>query len=465
MSVLYRCEYYTVMGIEFFAFLGYLNLKDRGEYMTEIQEELKVINDAIKEVANFVQTDENVKPDFDEYIKTISGGKPHLINFQSACFNYIFERNIGEERKSIFELYLDGVKKIPAETKKVIKALQKSVSSVFEVKKVHRTGFELDNIINEKLYNVTSLVKMTSFRGIGPGQFVVARIFKYNKEHYLLEISGVLSSSKRDDALRFAVAKIIQNPELVYMDNPEKLKEIEKNVAKLYKDFVDYFGSYEVVTTNKFADDIIGLFNDYAETGEKREFADKIHEPETYRFFNVSEFNNSYSNFLENSLGGFSSHKEEYDVGILFDEELGLYAVPFYATFNKIFEAKDYSKIINYDKCIEYMLKNDKLSANLIRRVAAKHDNFMKVVNEVLKKDYTLDELLQAYKAPYLEQKIFSSTTVLYKSKAFSRTLGIIEEHEERPKIDTTGVGRNDPCPCGSGKKFKKCCGAPVLSN
>lgn len=25
-----------------------------------------------------------------------------------------------------------------------------------------------------------------------------------------------------------------------------------------------------------------------------------------------------------------------------------------------------------------------------------------------------------------------------------------------------TNVGRNDPCPCGSGKKFKKCC-APLL--
>jgi uncharacterized protein YecA (UPF0149 family) len=30
--------------------------------------------------------------------------------------------------------------------------------------------------------------------------------------------------------------------------------------------------------------------------------------------------------------------------------------------------------------------------------------------------------------------------------------------------IDTTGcspikVGRNDPCPCGAGKKFKQCCG------
>ncbi|MCC7003416.1 MAG: SEC-C domain-containing protein [Gemmatimonadaceae bacterium] len=26
--------------------------------------------------------------------------------------------------------------------------------------------------------------------------------------------------------------------------------------------------------------------------------------------------------------------------------------------------------------------------------------------------------------------------------------------------IDFTNVGRNDPCPCGSGKKFKKCHGA-----
>jgi uncharacterized protein len=28
-----------------------------------------------------------------------------------------------------------------------------------------------------------------------------------------------------------------------------------------------------------------------------------------------------------------------------------------------------------------------------------------------------------------------------------------------QPRIDYPGVGRNDPCPCGSGKKYKKCCG------
>ena len=29
-----------------------------------------------------------------------------------------------------------------------------------------------------------------------------------------------------------------------------------------------------------------------------------------------------------------------------------------------------------------------------------------------------------------------------------------------KTKIADPKVGRNDPCPCGSGKKYKKCCGA-----
>ena len=35
--------------------------------------------------------------------------------------------------------------------------------------------------------------------------------------------------------------------------------------------------------------------------------------------------------------------------------------------------------------------------------------------------------------------------------------------HHHRPQTvvrESPKVGRNDPCPCGSGKKYKKCCGA-----
>lgn len=419
-----------------------------------ILEDLKEINDVIKELAEFIQNDEFVKPDFEEYIRTVNG-----MNLQSACFNYIFERNL--DNKSILTLYLENTKKVPASTKKIVKALMDSMSSIFEVKRVLQNGFDLNNIINEKNYSVVSLVKMTSFRGIGAGQYVVARIFKFEKAYYLLEISGVLPSSRKDDALRYSVAKIIQNPELVYFDNPEKQKEIEKNVKEIYDKFIKFFGKDEVVTTNKFADDLIGAFNDFAEGGEKIDIQDKIQLPETYKFFDVSEFNNSYDNFLENSLGGFSSHKETYDVGIIFDKELGLYAVPFFETFNKVFE--NFESVENAKACVEFFLQNDKFSANIIKRVAECHENFMDVVNKLLNANYTLEELLQHYKSRYLENKIFSSTTVLYKSKAFSKTLGIIEEDIEKPSlegIDLSKIGRNDPCPCGSGKKFKKCCGA-----
>ena len=252
---------------------------------------------------------------------------------------------------------------------------------------------------------------------------------------------------------------------MVYLDNPEKLEEIEKDIKNIHEKFVEYFNSEEVITTNRFADNLIGIFNDFAEGGEKADYTEFVKVPDEYKYFNVSEFNNSYDNFLENSLGGFSSHNDEYDVGVIFDAELGMYAVPFYGTFNQIFESKDYTKITNYDKCVEYFFTNDKFSANLIKRVANKHKNFVKVVNEIMGTELTLDEMLEKYKSRYLENKIVSSTTVLYRSLAFSNTLGIIEEEESKPQlddIDTSKIGRNDPCPCGSGKKFKKCCGSAV---
>ena len=29
---------------------------------------------------------------------------------------------------------------------------------------------------------------------------------------------------------------------------------------------------------------------------------------------------------------------------------------------------------------------------------------------------------------------------------------------KSRPVVAEKKIGRNDPCPCGSGKKYKKCC-------
>ena len=58
-----------------------------------------------------------------------------------------------------------------------------------------------------------------------------------------------------------------------------------------------------------------------------------------------------------------------------------------------------------------------------------------------------------------MKKKIYSSATVLFCSKAFSEMFDYISEPQEEKSIITEKVGRNEPCPCGSGKKFKNCCG------
>jgi len=34
------------------------------------------------------------------------------------------------------------------------------------------------------------------------------------------------------------------------------------------------------------------------------------------------------------------------------------------------------------------------------------------------------------------------------------------DQKAKQPTVKKDKVGRNEPCPCGSGKKYKKCCGA-----
>ncbi len=42
-------------------------------------------------------------------------------------------------------------------------------------------------------------------------------------------------------------------------------------------------------------------------------------------------------------------------------------------------------------------------------------------------------------------------------SEVSGREVRVVKQ--ARPAVPGAEVGRNDPCPCGSGKKYKNCCG------
>ena len=408
-------------------------------------EKVTEINEVLKDIFGYTQSNEKIKSDFEEYLSTIGARNIQLNQVEKIFLPYIFERKIDD--KYILEMYIEE-----KGSNEVVKGLLDAQASIFEIKKILKNGFELYNLVNERNYTVSSLTKMTNFRGVYAGQYIVARIFALRGEYYVIEISSILSHSQKEEAYRYAVMKLVQSPQLLYKDSAEKEEEIKTTVKEMYDKFIKAFGKDIILTTNKHADEIIGAFNE----GEDVDISDKGSNLEEYKFFHVKELDNNYTNFLENSMGGFASHNETYDVAVIFDKEKGLYAVPFYETFCKIFDDK--ASVENAKQCVEYFLANESVPDTILERVSLEHKNFMDVINELLETNYTFEELVKKYKSEYLKTKMYSSATVLFCSKAFSEIFDYIST-EPKAAQTTQKVGRNEPCPCGSGKKYKNCCG------
>lgn len=432
-------------------------------------DKLSSISDTLSSVFKFAQENSEIKEDFDEYLKTIGMYNAPASDINSVLVTYVFERAFHKGADSVFSMYLKEKQDIDSNTKNIVLALQNAIDALFEVKAVQKTGFDLYSLVNEKKYFAMPLVKMSHLRGIYKGNYILARIFPYENEYYIIEIRETYSFMDKDRVLKYAVAKIIERPENLYKDNDQKLKEIETEISKFSEKFTSCFGSDEVITTNECVDNLISDFNDYYFDSEKDPSAIKelIKPIENYGYFKVPEFNSSYDNYIESSMAGFSSHSSKYDVGVIFDKELGMFIVPFYGTLCHIFETENYKDIKGWDECIKAFMENDKIPATLVKKLAEKYPNFLDVLNDLYGTQMALDEFLEQYKLDYLKNKIYSPTSVLYASKSFGDLMGFIPTEEEIKAKEIQAqngqtIGRNDPCPCGSGKKYKKCCGAMV---
>ena len=190
-------------------------------------DKLSSISDTLSAVFNFALENTEIKEDFDEYLKTIGmyNAQPSQIN--SVLVTYVFERVFHKGTDTVFSMYLKENTNTDSQTKKLIEAFQNSIDALFEVKSVQKNGFDLNNLVNEKKYFAMPLVKMSHFRGIYKGSYILARIFPFENEYFIIEIRETFSSLDKDKVLKYAVAKIIEQPENLYKDNKDKLNEIE----------------------------------------------------------------------------------------------------------------------------------------------------------------------------------------------------------------------------------------------
>jgi len=425
-----------------------------------VKEKVDLISGIIEDLFLFVQKDESVVNDFREYLGMFQQNTLTPSNINSILVPYVFERRLGKDRKTIAELYKESQKDLDDQQKAILDGLNQNIYSIFEIKKILKNGFQLYNLINELNFSALALTKMTQYRGISVGQYMIARIFPFEGEYYLIEISEIIPSYDKEKAYRYAVAKQMNEPELLYKGNSEKLAEIENLVSSIGKKFKEFFKTDEVITTNKKVDELISCFNDYLDeeiTCDKEKLASLIETPDKYAYFEVKELTSHSGDFLEAASRGFSSHEKKYDVGIVYDFDAGMLVIPFLATFKHIFEAEDYKTVQGYKECISNYLQSPKIPPSILQKVYKLNpEKFIKIVNEVMEKDFKdINEIIHEYKINYEKTKQFSSTTVLYSSYAFQQLMNYVGQEDN---INVQKVGRNDPCPCGSGKKYKKCC-------
>lgn len=421
-----------------------------------VSETNSLILNAIDKIARFLISNPHIGKDFREFSQVEYKNVP-TEELRNRTLTYLFSRRISH--KSVFDFYIENAVNLSNDEISIVRAIQDGFVGVFEIKKLLQDGFELYSLINERNYTVKTIGARTTFRGVYVGAYLYACLCKINDEYFVCDARAVTDNDKEGGAQRYAISKIVQNPHLVFHDNPEKFAEIQQQIEKFDKDFADCFSGYEVVTTNKFADTLINAFNDYCEAGSddiKDIVKDGIPQPEKFKYFPTKDFHFTTEDIEKKSVAGFSSQGSEYDVGLVFVKGSGFFAIPFYATFCKIFEVEDYKTIENYRDCVRNFLHNDKIPSVILEVVYKKYPEFLQRINEIMGTHYSSFEgLCLACKPTNPKDANISSAAILYSSKVFAK---LMLEEKKKQQATVQKVGRNDPCPCGSGKKYKKCC-------
>ena len=410
--------------------------------MTGIVETVENISTVMDKLIDFVVSDTKLSGEFEKFLikNKIEIQKESDLN--SVLIDYLFEEKM-ENGQHVLDYFEE---KNPNVDKNIIFALKNAFVSVFKIKKISKNSYFAYDLASENDFTLTPLVKTTSLRGLGLYDYIKARVIELSGNFYLLEIFDVIGSLKEYEASFEAVKAIIKNPKIAVLNNKEKFKEIKTSIKSFHSSFIECFNKNEIITSNKNIDELLNNFYKFHKGEiEKVEF-EPLKNDFDYKFFEIQEFKN---NILLNAATGFSSDIE-YDIGLYSDCELGLFIIPFLGSFNEILKGKE---IEQKEALIKEFLLNDKIPPSLLIEKNKKFTDFIDIINKTLNCSFSsIDEIVDIYKQNYKDKMRLSSVSILYNSTIFSKVLGHKEENVSKE------IGRNDPCPCGSGKKYKKCC-------
>ena len=256
----------------------------------------------------------------------------------------------------------------------------------------------------------------------------------------------------------------------------EQIKYLSDKEEKILESFYEYLAANDALTEIESPTELKGYLFGIAITPDlikPSEWLNGIFDTDTFAFDSEKQFHEIYSTImgLYNSyLYSFNENKLKFPYKFTKKEaeendslflELNKWLYGFYISLFLRQDIWGVSSVIQEEN--KSQEKNKSISiAFFLLSLIIKH--YIKSIDEEISSEFADDEDLDDKELRELisnANNIVDSFIIYAKNMENLRRHKLMEEHpalyEQENKKNK--IGRNDPCPCGSGKKYKKCCG------
>ena len=370
-------------------------------------------------------------------------GNPVVIKseneFHEFTDNFVYSYRFPDNLTAI-DRFVSETSDLSEKEKPIVLRWKDPVVGFFQVKRALPDGFVAENLINEVDYTIKpTTIPQQLERLAKPGAFFRAKIIPVSDNEYIFSgVQEFLDISEKEILKRVANLQM-KHPQFAFRDNEERIRrgfEFQKKDREL---FIEYFGSDEVLTEGKKLPTLADEFMNYRLAKREKPLPEGYKPPEM--------------NFPKGLL-------KSKDVGIVFDELSGQHYLVNYGIILNIFQSPDEEKIKRHKRDILTYLKDQTISPHVLRKLFFRFpQNAEFIIRKILDRpefslERDLDSLMDEFKPSFRGKRIYPY--ILPMSHKFVEAM---RSELDPKKGNGKKVGRNDPCPCGSGKKYKKCCG------
>ncbi len=304
----------------------------------------------------------------------------------------------------------------------------KAFWSVFEIKAINQYWLRTFDVIAEVSYNLHSNDLNRSIQKIlgdyGIGDFLLASIAPVGGKWFMSGSQQLFDKNQEQDIFERYI-KNISSIKAIYRNNPAKLEKAFKLQEIQYDKFVKYFGD-----------------NILTDSGQKLE--DKINK---FYMDQISEKTRKI-NFVDLP----KEVRETQSVSAVMHLRQGLHFFDDYDSFVKIFSNLEKPK--GWNELISEYLEDDQIPAFVFEEMKEKYaSNFRLIMNDIIAGFAVKNKF-----DPVADFEIIMDEFKPNWRNEYPSTHSLNERFRKYYYLDQK-VGRNDPCPCGSNKKYKRCCG------